>query len=314
MKKLISIFLIILTLAQCANIISYAECSTPTINLEEINFEDTLSDVSWVTQNLGDKEVLIVRFEYIRRLQSYLYDNIKHLVDDIKFIERTQKTEIKDVWETMACVLIAEGIVGSTMFLGWKTIQWSGSKVRNLIKFLKGYCSSTKSKDKDILNDNSNTSLCSTNVNQQKGISLSEKVKIVAIFATEFFCLGSILSGLVYLNNKFIVDPKIEKNIEKDNGLIDQYQILYYKVKDAILKNEWIGKNVLIMAIPTDPKCKEADARFDTVEGIKYKKSQAAIDWDFAYTECQFLGKGHGDCQQEVMKTIDCIRESGNCT
>ncbi|MDQ5983878.1 MAG: hypothetical protein RUMPE_00907 [Eubacteriales bacterium SKADARSKE-1] len=60
MKKLISIFLIILTLAQCANIISYAECSTPTINIEEIRETGKVSRKNIVYVDGTDMDIYIL--------------------------------------------------------------------------------------------------------------------------------------------------------------------------------------------------------------------------------------------------------------
>ena len=64
---------------------------------------------------------------------------------------------------------------------------------------------------------------------------------------------------------------------------------------------------MLITAVPTDNSCTKGYARFHNVDGIRYSKSQKAINWEFAQAECQFLNADHDDCYQEAKKTIDCL-------
>lgn len=109
--------------------------------------------------------------------------------------------------------------------------------------------------------------------------------------------------GISKLYNKFYVDPFTQKL----ENLLWAFQHVYSVVKDDIINHRWMDGNVLITAVPLDSSCTEGYARFHNVDGIRYSKSQKAINWEFAKAECKFLNADHDDCYQKAKETIECL-------
>ena len=115
-----------------------------------------------------------------------------------------------------------------------------------------------------------------------------------------YICFFTSLSGFAYNYYQTLQSSDASR-------LITVYKNIKKLVYEEITKHKWIGNNVLITAVPTDNSCTKGYARFHNVDGIRYSKSQKAINWEFAQAECQFLKADHDDCYQEAKKTIDCL-------
>lgn len=109
--------------------------------------------------------------------------------------------------------------------------------------------------------------------------------------------------GISKLYNKLCVDP-FTKKLE---NLLSAFQHVYSVVKYDIINHMWIDGNVLVTAVPLDSSCSEGYARFHNIDGIRYSKSQKAINWGFAKAECRFLNADHDDCYQKAKETIECL-------
>lgn len=143
--------------------------------------------------------------------------------------------------------------------------------------------------------------------NNEKEINRIQNMKInlgalYCYLALVFKGLSSLtyLAGFAYNYYQISQENKVSR-------LIDVYKNIKRQVYEGIIKHKWIGNNVLITAVPTDSSCLEGYARFHNVDGVRYSKSQKAINWEFAKTECKFLNADHDDCYQEAKKTIDCL-------
>lgn len=78
MKKLIAIIISLLNILQVSNVQSFAECKVPSISVKRLNLEETIYDENkWVSQELKDKDVEIVRYEAIKKIKDRLDEKIK---------------------------------------------------------------------------------------------------------------------------------------------------------------------------------------------------------------------------------------------
>lgn len=80
MKKLIKIIILLLSILQGSNVQSFAKCKVPSISVKRLNLEETIYDENqWVSQELKDKDVEIVRYEAIKNIKGNLDEKIKNV-------------------------------------------------------------------------------------------------------------------------------------------------------------------------------------------------------------------------------------------
>ena len=302
MKKSSTIILTILIIINSINFVSYADCNM-NINYEKlIDFSEIIEGkTKSITQTIGDKEIKIIRYDKIVNIKGSLNSEIK---DKEKEINRMQNMEINP-GALYYFLEIARNLITNQPTTASQTSNETVSKISlNDLKRLaeKGESNSTTQGKLQgaiatlsaygagfvgLLN-----SLVKISKEGLKG--LKDPSTLTGI------CVLSTLGGFAY--NLYFTSQE-----NKVSRLIDVYKNIKRQVYEGITKHKWIGNNVLITAVPTDNSCTKGYARFHNVDGVRYSKSQKAINWEFAQAECQFLNADHDDCYQEAKKTIDCL-------
>lgn len=317
MKKLISIFLITLIFGQCTSMISYANCKIPSIKLKDIDFSETMDDNPWVTQTLADKTIMIARFEKAPNLKENLLDCIKN---SFAKLIRVKNSKIEPA------VIEYIGLSMVDLAIGRSGMESEATK--KMLENAKSYITEENLKslpenDKILaISDGKKSSAIATLADTALslgggGLVAAGLVKLGAA-ATAVGAVSTGGAALATMGTVLVLGSAIYNNYcivpleNQASDTISLFQKLYKKVRDAVVNHEWIGKNVLLMTMSNEPGCSLVDYDFASVDGVKYKKSQAAMNWDFARAECQFLGEDHEDCQREAMKVIKCIWENIN--
>ena len=302
MKKSSIIILTILIIINSINFVSYADCNM-NINYEKlIDFSEIIEGkTKSITQTIGDKTVTITKYDKIVKIKGSLNSEIK---DNEKEINRIQNMEINP-GALYYFLEIARNLITNQPTTASQTSNETVSKISlNDLKRLaeKGESNSTTQGKLQgaiatlsaygagfvgLLN-----SLVKISKEGLKG--LKDPSTLTGI------CVLSTLGGFAY--NLYFISQE-----NKVSRLIDVYKNIKRQVYEGITDHKWIGNNVLITAIPTDNSCTKGYADFHNVYGIRYSKSQDAINWEFAKAECKFLNADHDDCYQEAKKTIDCL-------
>lgn len=302
MKKILSIISTIIIIISSINLVSYAHCNMD-INYEKlIDFSEIIEGkTKSITQTIGDKEIKIIRYDKIVNIKGSLNSEIK---DKEKEINRMQNMEINP-GALYYFLEIARNLITNQPTTASQTSNETVSKISlNDLKRLaeKGESNSTTQGKLQgaiatlsaygagfvgLLN-----SLVKISKEGLKG--LKDPSTLTGI------CVLSTLGGFAY--NLYFISQE-----NKVSRLIDVYKNIKRQVYEGITDHKWIGNNVLITAIPTDNSCTKGYADFHNVDGVRYSKSQKAINWEFAKTECKFLNADHDDCYQEAKKTIDCL-------
>ena len=302
MKKILSIISTIIIIISSINLVSYAHCNMD-INYEKlIDFSEIIEGkTKSITQTIGDKEIKIIRYDKIVNIKGSLNSEIK---DKEKEINRMQNMEINP-GALYYFLEIARNLITNQPTTASQTSNETVSKISlNDLKRLaeKGESNSTTQGKLQgaiatlsaygagfvgLLN-----SLVKISKEGLKG--LKDPSTLTGI------CVLSTLGGFAY--NLYFISQE-----NKVSRLIDVYKNIKRQVYEGITDHKWIGNNVLITAIPTNSSCTKGYADFHNVDGVRYSKSQKAINWEFAKTECKFLNADHDDCYQEAKKTIDCL-------
>ena len=301
MKKLLSVLLISLISTQCISTI-YADCDMSYIDEEQIDFTKlNKKNVQSITQTIGDKTVTITKYDKIFNIKSLLNNEIKSNKDKRITIEN----EKIDPGALYYFLEIARNLITNQSTTAPQTSNETVSKISlNDLKRLpeKGESNSiTQGKLQGALMSLTTygSSIMGT-LNTILKISKEGFKGLKDPSTLTYICVFSSLGGFAY--NLYFSSQE-----NKVSRLIDVYKNIKRQVYEGITKHKWIGNNVLITAVPTDNSCTKGYARFHNVDGIRYSKSQKAINWEFAQAECQFLNADHDDCYQEAKKTIDCL-------
>lgn len=303
MKKILSIISTIIIIISSINLVSYADCNMK-INYEKlIDFSEIINNnnVDSISQTIGNKEVTITKYDEIFDIKGSLNSEIK---DNERKINRIQNMKINP-GALYYFLEIARNLIANNSTTASQTSNETVSKVSlNDLKRLpeKGESNSTtqgKLQGALMSLTTYGSSIMGT-LNTILKISKEGFKGLKDPSTLTYICVFSSLGGFAY--NLYFTSQE-----NKVSRLIDVYKNIKRQVYEGITKHKWIGNNVLITAVPTDNSCTKGYARFHNVDGIRYSKSQKAINWEFAQAECQFLNADHDDCYQEAKKTIDCL-------
>lgn len=301
MKKLLSVLLISLISTQCISTI-YADCDMSYIDEEQIDFTKlNKKNVQSITQTIGDKTVTITKYDKIFNIKSLLNNEIKSNKDKRITIEN----EKIDPGALYYFLEIARNLITNQSTTAPQTSNETVSKISlNDLKRLpeKGESNSiTQGKLQGALMSLTTygSSIMGT-LNTILKISKEGFKGFKNLSPFTYICFFTSLSGFAYNYYQTLQSSDASR-------LITVYKNIKKLVYEEITKHKWIGNNVLITAVPTDSSCFKGYAGFHNVDGVRYSKSQKAINWEFAQAECQFLNADHDDCYQEAKKTIDCL-------
>ena len=301
MKKLLSVLLISLISTQCISTI-YADCDMSYIDEEQIDFTKlNKKNVQSITQTIGDKTVTITKYDKIFNIKSLLNNEIKSNKDKRITIEN----EKIDPGALYYFLEIARNLITNQPTTASQTSNETVSKISlNDLKRLpeKGESNSiTQGKLQGALMSLTTygSSIMGT-LNTILKISKEGFKGFKNLSPFTYICFFTSLSGFAYNYYQTLQSSDASR-------LITVYKNIKKLVYEEITKHKWIGNNVLITAVPTDSSCFKGYAGFHNVDGVRYSKSQKAINWEFAQAECQFLNADHDDCYQEAKKTIDCL-------
>ncbi|HAU87473.1 MAG TPA: hypothetical protein DCW90_18905 [Lachnospiraceae bacterium] len=318
MKKSSIIILTILIIINSINFVSYADCNM-NINYEKlIDFSEIIEGkTKSITQTIGDKEITITRYEEILKIKHYLDRDINSEVKKLIVIENSKiDSNILTYLLKSAYDLITNTSTAQSFALNEMASKISLDDLNRLSENEK-INSAIQGKNQGAI-----VSAASTAVGiaagvatweiakdlAKKGVGILAKVAGVAVSypvaalttATGYAALA--VGGFAY--NQFYVLPISNKL----KNLISAYKDIYTQVYEEITNHQWINGNVLITAIPTNSSsCDKGYAHFHYIDGIRYNKSQKAINWDFAKAECKFLNADHDDCYQKAKETIECL-------
>ena len=302
MKKILSIISTIIIIISSINLVSYAHCNMD-INYEKlIDFSEIIEGkTKSITQTIGDKEIKIIRYDKIVNIKGSLNSEIK---DKEKEINRMQNMEINP-GALYYFLEIARNLITNQPTTASQTSNETVSKISlNDLKRLpeKGESNSiTQGKLQGALMSLTTygSSIMGT-LNTILKISKEGFKGFKNLSPFTYICFFTSLSGFAYNYYQTLQSSDASR-------LITVYKNIKKLVYEEITKHKWIGNNVLITAVPTDSSCFKGYAGFHNVDGVRYSKSQKAINWEFAQAECQFLNADHDDCYQEAKKTIDCL-------
>lgn len=321
MKKIIATTIMFAIFISSINFISCASCDMDINYKKLIDFSEIIDgeELQSISQTIGDKEVKIWRYEDISKINYYLErDIIKEMKKLIvaqnsridpnvlvyllkatyDLIARTStaqemalkeagnsvsKTDLSKIPEDERNVTAKEGKTKGTVAsaAGLATTTATGMGVWEMAKYL-----AKKGTGK---------------IAQIAGAAIASPVATLATIASVGgFAL--VVGGFVY--NQFYILPLSNKI----KNLISVHKDIYNQVYLEVTNHKWIDKNVLITAVPTNSSCTNGYAHFHHVDGVHYNKSQKAIDWEFAQSECQFLNKPDLECYQEAKEAINCRR------
>ena len=301
MKKLLSVLLISLISTQCISTI-YADCDMSYIDEEQIDFTKlNKKNVQSITQTIGDKTVTITKYDKIFNIKSLLNNEIKSNKDKRITIEN----EKIDPGALYYFLEIARNLITNQSTTAPQTSNETVSKISlNDLKRLaeKGESNSTtqgKLQGALMSLTTYGSSIMGT-LNTILKISKEGFKGFKNLSPFTYICFFTSLSGFAYNYYQTLQSSDASR-------LITVYKNIKKLVYEEITKHKWIGNNVLITAVPTDSSCFKGYAGFHNVDGVRYSKSQKAINWEFAQAECQFLNADHDDCYQEAKKTIDCL-------
>lgn len=318
MKKLLSVLLISLVSIQYISTNTYANCDMSYIDEEQIDFTKlNKKGTQSFTQTIDDKEIKLTRYEEILKIKHYLDRDINSEVKKLIVIENSKiDSNILTYLLKSAYDLITNTSTAQSFALNEMASKISLDDLNRLSENEK-INSAIQGKNQGAI-----VSAASTAVGiaagvatweiakdlAKKGVGILAKVAGVAVSypvaalttATGYAALA--VGGFAY--NQFYVLPISNKL----KNLISAYKDIYTQVYEEITNHQWINGNVLITAIPTNSSsCDKGYAHFHYIDGIRYNKSQKAINWDFAKAECKFLNADHDDCYQKAKETIECL-------
>ena len=323
MKKLLSILLISLVSIQYISSNTYANCDMSYIDEEQIDFTKlNKKGAQSIMQTIGDKEITITRYDQISKIKN---DLEKDNLDAIKKLVNSQSSGIDPN--------ILVHVYDRAMDLLTKTANAEANALNQIVKTIDAQTlnklteeeqkrAAVEGRDSAIVPAAVTSTisaalgaLCKSGlakvIASKSAEAILAKVGLVAggaaativTYAGGIAAAALVMYGLAEAYNEIFVLP-ITKKFE---NLFSVRKHVYNSVRDDIINHRWMDGNVLITAIPTDSSCSEGYARFHNIDGIRYSKSQKAINWGFAKAECRFLNADHDDCYQKAKETIECL-------
>lgn len=302
MRKFVSTVMILTAVVNSLNFISYANCNMNVNYKKLVNFSEIIKDdeIDFITQTIGDKKVTVTRYEKISQINYYLERDINN---EIKKLITTENSRIdpnaliyllKSTYD-----LIARTSTAQTMALNEMASKIASSDLDRLSESEKNNAA-TQGKNKGTT-----ASATDLAVGGAAGLGTWQFAKhlakkgvgkiaqfagaVVATPVASIVTIASIgsaalaIGGFAY--NQFYILPMSNKL----KNLIDVYKDIYMQVYEDVINHRWIDGNVLITAAPTDSSCTKGYAHFHHIDGVHYNKSQKAINWEFAKSECKFL-------------------------
>ena len=303
MKKILSIISTIIIIISSINLVSYADCNMNINYKKLIDFSEVINDddLKSISQTIDDKEVKIIRYDEIVNIKGFFNSKIKSNEEEIN---RIQNMEISP-GALYYFLEIARNLITNQPTTASQTSNETVSKISlNDLKRLAEKGESNSTTQGKLQGAIATLSVYGAGfvglLNSLVKISKEGLKGLKDPSTLTGICVLSTLGGFAY--NLYFISQE-----NKVSRLIDVYKNIKRQVYEGITDHKWIGNNVLITAVPTDSSCLEGYARFHNVDGVRYSKSQKAINWEFAKTECKFLNADHDDCYQEAKKTIDCL-------
>ena len=324
MKKLLSVLLISLVPIQYINTNTYANCDMSYIDEEQIDFSKLIKKgARSITQTVDDKKIKVTSYEQISRVKI---DLEKEIADALKKLVKNHNSNIDanvfiHIFDKAMDLLIHTTSMGANAL---KQIEkMIDDETLNKLNEKEQEEAAVEGRDSAIIPTLGATTLGATlGALSKSGISkivgskaiqlllakaglgsLGGPVTAMVVIAGSTIASVGAFFGFSSLYNKFHVEP-ITQKLE---NLLWAFQHVYCLVRDDIINHRWMDGNVLITAVPLDSSCTEGYARFHNVDGIRFSKSQKAINWEFAKAECKFLNADHDDCYQKAKETIECL-------
>ena len=320
MKKITVTILTILICFQFVNINSYAKCYMDDLNINQINFEKLIknSNQKSTIQVVDDKEVIVTRLEDFSE-QNYVLE--KNVVDKIKELVTAENSAINNDLLTYMLKQTYSLLSGTSPSMTKELTDIANKVYSGDLKKL------SEEERIQAISEGKNKAEKALALNAAAGVgvwavakSLAGKGigKIVegAAAAAGVASLGTIAFGAAltsgalvlggFCYNQFYVLPLSNKL----RNLIEVHKDIFRRVREAVLNHKWIGKNVLVTATPMDPSCRKGYAKFHNVTGVSFSETEKNIAWEFAESECKFLGQDNYDCYNEAFRVINCLQEN----
>lgn len=302
MKKNLFIISTIIIIISSINFVSYADCNMDIDYEKFIDFSKVVEGKQKIiSQTIDGKEVKIIMYEWISDIVSLLNSKIKGKEDERTIIEN-KKIDFGALYHFLE---IARSLIANTSKTESPALNKSVSKVSlNNLKRLAEKEESNSTTQGKLQGAIATLSAYGAGfvgfLNSLVKISKEGFKGFKDPFTLTYICVFTSLAGIAYNYYQTLQSSNVSR-------LITVYKNIKKLVYEGITKHKWIGKNVLITAVPTDSSCFEGYVGFHNIDGVHYNKSQDAINWEFAQAECIFLNADHDDCYQEAKKTIDCL-------
>lgn len=319
MKKVLSVIVINLTLLQFINVKTYANCDMDYVDNSKIDFTKiNQKNIQSFKQTVDDKEITVTRYEQFSKINYYLERDINNEIKRLITIENSKIEPNTLIYLLKSAYdLIAKTSTAQSMALNEIASKVSSNDLDRLSENEKNNAAK-QGKNKGTVASTTDLAVSSSvgfgawkiakNL-AKKGVGKIKEFAGIAVAnpAASLITITSIgsaafaIGGFAY--NQFYILPMSNKL----KNLIDVYKDIYMQVYEEVTNHLWIDGNVLITAVPTNTSCTKGYAHFHHIDGVHYNKSQKAINWEFAKSECKFLNEDHDDCYQEAKKTIECL-------
>lgn len=323
MKKITVTILTILICFQFGNINSYAECDVENLRLIDIDFTETVRGQETFKQTVGDKKVTITRFEDFSTIN---YDLEKNIIDKIKDLVITESSAIDNDLLTYMIKQVYALLSGTSPDMRDELTKIANKVNYNDLKELSEEekfkaITDGKNKAEKVASTGLAVGTAATTGLWAVAKKLAEKgigkivestaaaagtvsMGVAAVGAAVLTTTALVVGGICY--NYYYVFPLSEKL----KNLIEVHKDIFRRVREAVLNHKWIGKNVLVTATPMDPSCRKGYAKFHNVTGVSFSETEKNIAWEFAESECKFLGQDNYDCYNEAFRVINCLQEN----
>ena len=296
MKKLIAIIISLLNILQVSNVQSFAKCKVPSISVKRLNLEEAIYDENeWVSQELKDKDVEIVRYEATK--------NIKDRLDE----------KIKDAWGELIRSWNSKAGPEAVVYLGlrmWEIIKninvTDSEALKKQLEKLKeefkkeGYIKVplTDGEKLEAIEGGKAKAGIATGISLGLGSTLG-----LAVGAK----MGSFIANLAIASGGTGAAVATAAGAENARIGIDKYANLKKSVSKSVCDHDWMGNNLLIMSTTKEPGCSNVATTFEDVDGVKYKISKKNLDNAFAKLECDLIGAPLEDCKERALRSIECL-------
>lgn len=322
MRRFVSTIMI-LTVINLMNFTSYASCDMD-INYEKfIDFSEVIEGKACsISQEIDNKKVKITRYEQFSKtnldLEKEIYDAIKELiqkqngqVDPNVFIhvfdraidllcqttaaEANALSQIAKMIDTQTLNKLSEEEQKKAAMNGRDSAVSPAIGATAISTALGALSKAGLAK---IVGSETAKALLA-----KVGLSATGTIASIVPVAGGLAVGGLVLYGCSKLYNELYIIPLTNRL----QNLLLVRQHIYAIIKDDVINHRWIDGNVLITAAPTDSSCTKGYAHFHHIDGVHYNKSQKAINWEFAKSECKFLNEDQDECYQEAKETIECL-------